>query len=69
MNNVWESPFAGSITAALFLKRFVKSAPRFATFRSVRLASRRRPLGPRGGEVQTARTVLEVLRRESEAGA
>jgi len=29
----------------------------------------RQSLGPRGGEVQTARTVLEVLRRETEAGA
>ena len=32
MNNVWEAPFAGSITAALFLKRFAKQAQRFAHF-------------------------------------
>ena len=32
MNNVWEAPFAGSITAALFLKRFAKQAKRFAHF-------------------------------------
>jgi len=69
MNNVWESPFAGSITAALFLKRFVKSAPRFAHFDLYGWRPAGRPLGPRGGEVQTARTVLEVLRREAEAGA
>ena len=32
MNNVWEAPFAGSIIAALFLKRFAKRAQRFAHF-------------------------------------
>lgn len=69
MNNVWESPFAGSITAALFLKRFVKSPARFAHFDLYGWRPSGRPLGPRGGEVQTARAVVEVLRRESEADA
>ena len=32
MNNVWDAPFAGAIVAALFLKRFVKRARRFAHF-------------------------------------
>ena len=32
INNVWESPFAGAITAALFLRRFVTNARRFAHF-------------------------------------
>ena len=32
MNNVWEAPFAGSIIAALFLKRFAGNAQRFAHF-------------------------------------
>ena len=30
MNNVSDGPFAGSVTAALFLRRFVKQARRFA---------------------------------------
>lgn len=67
VNNVWESPFAGSITAALFLKRFVKNAKRFAHFDLYGWRPAPRPLGPKGGEVQTARTVLDLLR--SECGA
>jgi leucyl aminopeptidase len=69
LNNVWESPFAGSITAALFLKRFVKNARRFAHFDLYGWRPAPRPLGPKGGEVQTARAVLEVLRAESEGVA
>jgi leucyl aminopeptidase len=69
MNNVWETPFAGSITAALFLKRFVKIAKRFAHFDLYGWRPGPRPLGPKGGEVQIARTVLEIIRAESEAGA
>ena len=65
MNNIWESPFAGSITAALFLKRFVKRAKRFAHFDLYGWRPAARPLGPKGGEVQSARAVLEVLRSES----
>ena len=69
LNNVWETPFAGSITAALFLKRFVKNATRFAHFDLYGWRPGPRPLGPKGGEVQTARAVLDVLRAECEAGA
>lgn len=65
MNNIWESPFAGSITAALFLQRFVKKAKRFAHFDLYGWRPAGRPLGPKGGEVQAARAVLEVLRGES----
>ncbi|MFT3733382.1 MAG: leucyl aminopeptidase family protein [Hyphomicrobium sp.] len=64
MNNVWESPFAGAITAALFLKRFVSKARRFAHFDLYGWRQAARPLGPKGGEPQTARAVMEQLRRE-----
>lgn len=64
MNNVWESPFAGAITAALFLKRFVSKARRFAHFDLYGWRPAVRPLGPKGGEPQTARAVMEHLRRE-----
>ncbi len=64
MNNVWESPFAGAITAALFLRRFVSSARRFAHFDLYGWRTSPRPLGPKGGEPQTARAVMERLRRE-----
>ena len=69
VNNVWESPFAGSITAALFLKKFVRNARRFAHIDLYGWRPAARPLGPRGGEVQTARAVFEVLRAEYGAGA
>jgi len=64
INNVWESPFAGAITAALFLKKFVNKARRFAHFDLYGWRPAARPLGPKGGEPQTARAVMEQLRRE-----
>jgi leucyl aminopeptidase len=62
MNNVSESPFAGSVTAALFLRRFVKQAVRFAHFDIYGWRQAPRPLGPKGGEAQAARAMFEVLR-------
>ncbi|MGQ0673627.1 MAG: leucyl aminopeptidase family protein [Hyphomicrobium sp.] len=64
MNNVYESPFAGSITAALFLRRFVRNARRFAHFDLYGWRPVARPLGPKGGEPQTARAVFDVLASE-----
>ena len=64
MNNVWDSPFAGAITAALFLRKFVQNASRFAHFDLYGWRTSARPLGPKGGEPQTARAVMDVLRRE-----
>ncbi|HEY8193643.1 MAG TPA: leucyl aminopeptidase family protein [Hyphomicrobium sp.] len=64
INNVWESPFAGAITAALFLRRFVSKARRFAHFDLYGWRPTARPLGPKGGEPHTARAVMEQLRRE-----
>ena len=62
MNNVSEAPFAGSVTAALFLRRFVKQARRFAHFDIYGWRPAPKPLGPKGGEPQAARAVFEVLR-------
>ncbi|MGL4397384.1 MAG: leucyl aminopeptidase family protein [Hyphomicrobium sp.] len=64
MNNVWDTPFAGAITAALFLRRFVRNARRFTHFDLYGWRSAPRPLGPKGGEPQTARAVMDALRRE-----
>ena len=66
MNNVSDGPFAGSVTAALFLRRFVKAARRFAHFDIYGWRPAARPLGPKGGEVQAARAAFEVLRGEFE---
>jgi leucyl aminopeptidase len=61
MGNVSESPFAGSIVAALFLRRFVKRARRFAHFDIYGWRQALRPLGPKGGETQGARAMLSVI--------
>jgi len=66
MNNVSDGPFAGAVTAALFLRRFVTRARRFAHFDIYGWRPSPKPLGPRGAEVQAARAVLEVLRGMSE---
>jgi leucyl aminopeptidase len=63
MNNVYDAPFAGSVTAALFLRRFVRHARSFAHFDIYGWRPAARPLGPIGGEPQAARAVFEILRR------
>lgn len=64
MNNVYESPFAGAVTAALFLQRFTTRARRFAHFDLFGWRPAPRPLGPKGGEPQTARAVFAALEAE-----
>jgi leucyl aminopeptidase len=64
MGNVWEAPFAGSIIAALFLKRFAKRAHRFAHFDIYGWRPAGNALGPKGGEPQAARGVFQVLKKE-----
>lgn len=65
MNNISDAPFAGAITAALFLKRFTKKARRFAHFDLYGWRPAPKPLGPKGGEPQTARAVFAALEREA----
>jgi leucyl aminopeptidase len=65
VNNVSESPFAGSIVAALFLRKFVRSAKRYAHFDIYGWRPSAKPLGPRGGEVQSARALFEAIRTMS----
>jgi leucyl aminopeptidase len=68
MNNVSDGPFAGSVTAALFLRRFVVRARRFAHFDIFGWRPASKPLGPKGGEAQAARAMFEVLRHGQGAG-
>ena len=63
VNHVSDGPFAGSITAALFLKRFVRQAKRFVHFDVYAWSASHRPGQPKGGEVQMARTLFEVIRQ------
>lgn len=62
LSNVSDGPFAGAITAALFLKRFVRNATSFAHIDLFGWRPAARPLGPKGGEPQSARAMFRVLR-------
>ena len=64
MNNVSDGPFAGAITAALFLKRFVTKTRRYAHVDLYGWRAAARPLGPKGGEPHAARLLLAALSDE-----
>ncbi|HEU4379179.1 MAG TPA: leucyl aminopeptidase family protein [Hyphomicrobiaceae bacterium] len=68
MNNVSDGPFAGAVTAALFLRRFVRQARRYGHFDIYGWRPAPRPLGPKGGEVQAARAVFDMLCAQAKAG-
>ena len=62
MNNVSDGPFAGAVVAALFLRRFVRSAKRYVHFDIYGWRPAPKPLGPKGAEVQAARAMFDLLR-------
>ena len=64
VNHIFSGPFAGSITAALFLKRFVKNARRFVHLDIFGWVPRTVAGKPAGGEPQGARALFEVIRNE-----
>ncbi|MBN8533298.1 MAG: leucyl aminopeptidase family protein [Rhizobiales bacterium] len=61
INNVSSGGFAGSITAALFLKDFVKNSKSYAHFDMYGWTPSARPGRPEGGEPQVARLVVELV--------
>ncbi|GJM03619.1 MAG: leucyl aminopeptidase [Rhodomicrobium sp.] len=63
VNHVSGGPFAGSITAALFLARFVEEAPLFAHFDIYGWTPTTQPGKPFGGEPQAARAVFNYLEK------
>lgn len=65
MNNAGDSGFAGSITAALFLKRFVERAKAYVHFDVFAWTPTPRPGRPKGGEAQAMRALFEVIRRRA----
>lgn len=62
MNNSGDSGFAGSITAALFLRRFVERARAYAHFDVFGWTPMPRPGQPKGGEAQAMRALFAVIR-------
>jgi len=64
VNHIAENSFAGSIIAALFLKRFVRDAKRFAHLDIFAWVPRDEPGRPKGGEPQAARALYNFFRKE-----
>ncbi len=62
-NNVNTDGFAGAITAALFLRRFVEKASSWAHFDIYGWSPLERPHSPVGGEAQAIRAIEDVLFR------
>ncbi|MEZ5874231.1 MAG: leucyl aminopeptidase family protein [Hyphomicrobiales bacterium] len=67
VSHISDGPFAGSVTAALFLKRFVKNAKRFAHLDIYAWVPREQPGRPQGGEPQAARALYQFFRQEIRA--
>ncbi|MBX3445925.1 MAG: leucyl aminopeptidase family protein [Parvibaculaceae bacterium] len=63
VNHVSDGPFAGSITAALFLRRFVEKAKAYVHFDIYGWAPKPRPGRPVGGEAQGIRALYHLIKR------
>jgi leucyl aminopeptidase len=68
VNHISGGPFAGSITAALFLTRFVAAAKAYVHFDIYGWNPTAKPGRPDGGEVQGARLVYALLKARYGAG-
>jgi leucyl aminopeptidase len=62
MKNTGDGGFAGSIYAALFLRRFV-NAPAWAHFDVFAWAPKEKPARPQGGEAQALRACWKVIKQ------
>lgn len=62
-NNVSSGSFAGAITAALFLEKFVSDGTEWAHFDLMSWNTSTKPGRPEGGEAQAVRGVFEAIRR------
>ena len=61
LNNSSESGYAGSVTAALFLRRFVEHARAYVHFDIFAWTPQARPGRPKGAEAQGQRAVFDVI--------
>ena len=61
VNHISGGPFAGSVTAALFLKKFAAGASRFLHFDIYGMTPKPKPGKPEGAEPQGARALFEVF--------
>ena len=63
IQNVGDGPMGGAITAALFLKRFVRRSSNYAHIDMYGWRQAATAMGPAGGEPQTARAALDAISR------
>jgi leucyl aminopeptidase len=61
LNNAGQGGFAGSITAALFLRRFVEKAKAYAHFDIFGWTPNPKPGRPKGGEAQGPRAIFAAI--------
>lgn len=61
-NNISNGPFAGSVTAALFLSRFVENARAWAHLDIYGWMPTAKPFGPVGGEAQGIRALYKLIK-------
>lgn len=61
LNNAPSGGFAGSITCALFLQRFVENAASWLHVDIYGWTPSARPARPEGGECQAARAIYQLL--------
>lgn len=64
INNIGSSPLGGAITAALFLKSFVKKTERYVHVDLYGWQPENKPMCPIGGEAQSARALLSAIKQE-----
>ena len=62
LTNSPSGPFAGSVIAALFLRKFAQGAKSWVHFDLYGWNPKPRPHGPQGGEIQAARALYALLR-------
>lgn len=68
LNNISSAPFAGSITAALFLQRFAEGAKTWVHGDIYAWTPSARPGRPEGGEAQAIRALYAVIAARAAAG-
>jgi len=61
LSNISGGPFAGSITAALFLRRFVEKTKSWVHFDIYAWNPTPKSARPEGGDVQTARLLFDLM--------
>ncbi len=69
VNNISGGPFAGSVTAALFLRRFISQAQSWVHFDVYGWMPSGKPGRPEGGAVQAAHLLFDLLEHRFPRGA